>query len=421
MNFALEPALGGGCAGNDCQSLRSKPTELGEVLDMSDLRAIVIALVFVLATQAQAAEKPAALAGKPDGSVQAHASRADAAKTPSAKLVKAAKQPAAACANPKALGVSRTVEIDTTNGPRFGLIQYKLNDILAPGEVVLTFDDGPLPAYTMKILKALDHHCTKATFFPVGKMAIAFPQTLKEVARRGHTIGSHTWTHRWKLRRASFVHAHREIEMGISAVRRALGKPIAPFFRFPFLSDQRAAMAHLSRRNVSVFSISIDSNDYRTKSGSRVVRTIMRQLKSNGKGIALFHDIQTSSARAMPAMLDRLKAAGYRIVHLTAKAPGTTLAAYDKLADQKYLAKHGTNAEQKLARRRLVWPKVGAAPKSTSRSPTAALHSVVKPGAFIAVTPGRRRGASGQSNPLAPATPGSSPGKDWREQAFEPD
>ncbi len=385
---------------------------------MSDLRIIVVALAMALPIQALAAEQPASTLVKPDLSTQTLGSRASAAKTPPVTSVKAAKPPVVACANPKALGVSRTIEIDTTNGPRFGLFQYKLNDILAPGEVVLTFDDGPLPAYTMKILKALDHHCTKATFFPVGKMAIAFPKTLKEVARRGHTIGSHTWTHRLKLGRTSFVRAHREIEMGISAVRRALGKPIAPFFRFPFLSDQRAAMAHLTRRNVSVFSISLDSNDYRTKSGSRVVRTIMRQLKSSGKGIALFHDIQKSSARAMPAMLDRLKAGGYRIVHLKAKAPGTTLAAYDKLADQKYLAKHGTDAERKLARRRLVWPRVGAAPKSTSGGPTAALHRAVKAGAYFAVTPGSRRSASGRS---APTPPSRGPGKDWRETAFEPD
>ena len=370
---------------------------------MRDLRVIVFALGVALGIPAQADEKPAA----------AHKSPAAAKQSIVARTLKTPPGKRAACANPNALGVARTIEIDTKNGPRFGLFQYKRHDILKPGEVVLTFDDGPLPAYTMQILKALEHHCTKATFFPVGRMAIAFPATLREIARRGHTIGSHTWSHRRQLGRSSYARAHHEIEMGISAVRRALGKPIAPFFRFPFLSDQRAAMAHLSRRNISTFSISIDSNDYRTRSGQRVVRAIMRQLKSSGKGIALFHDIQVSSARAMPAMLDRLKAGGYRIVHLKAKSPGTTLADYDRLAERKFLAKHGTDAERKLARRGGAWPKVGDAPI------TAAIHGTIKPGSFAAAPDTSPGGLA----PLLPAArpPGASSDGDWRQKVFDPD
>src|SRR6476619_3704261 len=73
---------------------------------------------------------------------------------------------------PDALGVSRVAEIDTSSGPRFGF-QYKEQDILADGEVVLTFDDGPLRPYSRPVLEALAAHCTKATFFVVGRMAVA--------------------------------------------------------------------------------------------------------------------------------------------------------------------------------------------------------------------------------------------------------
>src|SRR3954468_5910719 len=70
-------------------------------------------------------------------------------------------QPArAACANPNALGVARTVEIDTTGGPGFGFEHFKELDFLKEKEVVLTFDDGPWPANTPAVLKALADECT---------------------------------------------------------------------------------------------------------------------------------------------------------------------------------------------------------------------------------------------------------------------
>ena len=85
-----------------------------------------------------------------------------------------------------ALGVSRTVEIDTTGGPKFGA-QYPGNDFLQPGEIVLTFDDGPSRAKTPAILSALAAHCTKGTFLIVGRMALVEPELLREVAHAGRT------------------------------------------------------------------------------------------------------------------------------------------------------------------------------------------------------------------------------------------
>src|ERR1700716_791112 len=70
--------------------------------------------------------------------------------------------------NPNALGVFRVVEIDTTGGPGFGFEHFKSHDFLREGEVVLTFDDGPWPKNTPAVLAALQAHCTKAIFFPIG-------------------------------------------------------------------------------------------------------------------------------------------------------------------------------------------------------------------------------------------------------------
>ena len=87
----------------------------------------------------------------------------------------------AQCASSDAIGVSRVVEIDTASGPRFGQLQYKDIDFLRDGEVVLTFDDGPLRRHSRAVLDALDAHCTKATFFIVGRMAISDPETLQDL------------------------------------------------------------------------------------------------------------------------------------------------------------------------------------------------------------------------------------------------
>ena len=148
----------------------------------------------------------------------------------------AAESKDSACANRNALGVSRVIEIDPAKSSHFGTQQYDRTDPLADGEVVLTFDDGPLRRNTAKVLEALEQHCTKATFFVVGRMSIADPDMLRKVAAGGHTIGHHTWSHQNQKTR-SMQRAIAEFELGVSAVEAVIGRPSAPFFRFPYLSD----------------------------------------------------------------------------------------------------------------------------------------------------------------------------------------
>lgn len=258
---------------------------------------------------------------------------------------------------PDALGVSRVAEIDTSAGPRFG-VQYKEQDLLADGEVVLTFDDGPLRAYTKHVLEALQAHCTKATFFVVGRMAVADPEMVREYARFGHTVGIHTWSHA-NLHSITPLKARMEVELGFSAVQQALGKPVAPFFRFPYLADSKSMTTHLQERHVAIFSIDVDSKDYRTRDPGSVHRKVMADLARAKKGIILFHDIHASTARALPGLLADLKAKGYRIVHLQPKAEATTMPEFDAIAQQELDRRRTTVASQPLARRSLTWPVTG--------------------------------------------------------------
>jgi peptidoglycan-N-acetylglucosamine deacetylase len=227
---------------------------------------------------------------------------------------------------PDALGVSRTIEVDTHGGPRFGEPSGD-PDFLAHGEVVLTFDDGPMPKYTRPILAALKAQCTKATFFSVGEMAVEYPDVLKEVATEGHTVASHTWSHK-NLARLSADKLRLEIETGLSAVNQAVGAAPAPFFRFPYLSESRAAIDYLESRNIAMFAVDIDSLDWRTHDPRRVVQRVMGGLERRGRGIILFHDIHSSTVGALPEILAQLKARRFKVVHLQSSAPIQTLSEY---------------------------------------------------------------------------------------------
>lgn len=281
------------------------------------------------------------------------------------------------------LGVSRVVEIDTSSGPEFGDQYLKVEPkFLEPGEVVLTFDDGPARRYTMPILDALDEQCVKATFFSVGRMAISDPATLQEVARRGHTIGTHTWSHK-NLASLSPSAMKREFELGLSAVAAAAGTPIAPFFRFPYLGHSKATRAYIQGRGIGIFGIHVDSKDFRTKSPGVVLRNVLAQLEHEKKGILLFHDIQPSTAGALSSLLVELKERGFKVVHMVAKDAPVTLPEYDAIAQKALKAKSVAAASTPLAERAATWPVSGAepvaAPASAASSPAKLRTRPAKP------------------------------------------
>ncbi|MGL6060412.1 MAG: polysaccharide deacetylase family protein, partial [Bradyrhizobium sp.] len=242
-------------------------------------------------------------------------------------------QPArAACTNPNALGVGRTVEIDTTGGPGFGFEHFKELDFLKEKEVVLTFDDGPWLNNTPAVLKALAEECTTGIFFTIGKHATYYPEIIKQVYAAGHTVGTHTWSHAALVnKKLSEDQRKEEIEKGFSAVKWALGgvSP-APFFRFPALQHPPEMVTYLGERNIGIFSCDLDSFDFKARNAQQIIDTVMRKLEKNGKGIVLMHDFHKHTAEALPELLKRLKAGGYKVVAMRAKAPVQTLPQYDE-------------------------------------------------------------------------------------------
>ena len=227
---------------------------------------------------------------------------------------------------------SRTVEIDTTGGPGFGFEHFKQHDFLRDQEVVLTFDDGPWPT-TPAVLKALADRMRQGDFFPIGKHATYYPEILRQVAAAGHTIGSHTWSHkdlsRWQERSEE---AKAEIEKAISAVKWALEDQgqAAPFFRFPALRHPPELVTYLGERNIAIFSTDMDSFDFKMRKPEQVVKSVMAKLEKHGKGIVLMHDFQKATSRGGSRVARQLKAGGYKIVHMRPTTAVESLPQYDE-------------------------------------------------------------------------------------------
>ena len=192
------------------------------------------------------------------------------------------------------------VQIDTTGGPGFGFEHFKAYDFLREKEVVLTFDDGPWPGNTPAVLKALADQCTKALFFPIGKHAGWHPEIMKQVAAAGHTVGSHTWSHK-DLSKLTEQEAKAEIEKGIAAVSIALGnKPVESVLPLPGAASSAGTVEICRRRAISASSPPTWTLfDFKMRKPEQVIKSVMTKLAKHGKGIILMHDFQHATAEAV--------------------------------------------------------------------------------------------------------------------------
>ncbi|HEY4344363.1 MAG TPA: polysaccharide deacetylase family protein [Parvibaculum sp.] len=226
-----------------------------------------------------------------------------------------------------------TVALDTRGGPTYGTMQYRHGMALGPKEIALTFDDGPNPETTPRILDILDKHCIKATFFMVGIYAQARPDLVREVAARGHVIGTHTWDHR-NLRHMSLANAKREITRGFLAAENALASAppesqarLAPFFRFPGLNDKKALIAWLGAHNIATVSCEFGADDWLHISSAEVYRRGLRNIDQVGRGILILHDTRPHTADMLSKLIVTLEKRGYRFVQIVPDRKARELAA----------------------------------------------------------------------------------------------
>ena len=225
--------------------------------------------------------------------------------------------------NPDALGTSRVITVDPSEHARIGSMQYSESLPLEDKEVVLTFDDGPLPPYTNRVLETLAAECVKATFFMVGRQARAFPEMVRRVYNEGHTVASHSQNHPLIFTRLPMAAAENEIEQGRASIAAALGdeRALAPFFRFPGLGRSNGIEEYLAAHGIMTWSADFLADDWRHITAQQVLTRALDRLNRKGTGVLLLHDIQPRTALALPVLLKALKARGYRIVHVVPAGP----------------------------------------------------------------------------------------------------
>ena len=329
--------------------------------------------------------------------------------------------------NPHALGTSRVITVTPDEFSRIGTIQYKQTLPLRDHEVVLTFDDGPIPPYSNIILDTLDAQCVKVTYFMVGEMARAYPAIVRRIYNAGHTIGTHTQHHPFGFEHLSMQRVEREVDGGIASVDAALGDPkaLSPFFRIPGLGRTNAIESFLADKKLVTWSADVDTNDWwRGTSPSAIVQRAMRRLDAKGRGILLMHDIHPATAMALPALLKELKAKGYRVVQVVASGerpksvpelvaspaeakgnwPRVLKTSATDTADERPARHHRVKKaldEERPARHHRV--------KRALDDEQAAPHHHVKKG-----LPGKRRHAAVASLPA----PDSRAGRDWQLSQF---
>jgi peptidoglycan/xylan/chitin deacetylase (PgdA/CDA1 family) len=207
-------------------------------------------------------------------------------------------------------------------------MQYRRVPGLARKDIALTFDDGPNPHVTPKVLQVLAQHCIKATFFPVGQYAAARPDLVRAEAAAGHVIGAHTWDHPDNLRRLSLAAAELEIARGFKAAEDALAAApaadraqLAPFFRFPGLNDSPTLRVWLGQRQMTVIGADLGADDWLGISAAEIERRAIRYAAESGGGVLILHDTHLHTAAALSDLISELEERGYRFVQL-APAPG---------------------------------------------------------------------------------------------------
>jgi peptidoglycan/xylan/chitin deacetylase (PgdA/CDA1 family) len=232
---------------------------------------------------------------------------------------------AAECSRPGALGTSRVLPVDAAHTPRVGLKSFPHTLPLDDHEVVLTFDDGPWPTTTSRVLATLAKECVRATFFLIGKPASEHPELVRRISAEGHTIGHHTWSHR-SLMRIKPNEASQEIERGIAAVETALQStpttiPSTPFFRFPGFETTPATLDLLQSRGIVVFGADLWASDWNPMTPKQQLKLLTDRLRLVRKGIILLHDPKGQTAAMLPDFLHYLKDNHYRVVHLVPAPP----------------------------------------------------------------------------------------------------
>src|SRR5208337_5367971 len=195
----------------------------------------------------------------------------------------------------------------------------------SPNEVALTFDDGPDPQWTPKILDVLKRENAKATFFVIGLSAEKFPSVLQRIFHEGHEIGNHTFTHpdisgisrRYMMVELNLTERLFEAKLGVKPV---LFRPPYSIDQEPDTADEVRPLEVAQQMGYITVGDKIDPNDWRDDprpTPEQIAESVLEQAQRRGGGIVLLHDgggYRAQTVAALPLIIRELRARGFEIV-----------------------------------------------------------------------------------------------------------
>ncbi len=214
---------------------------------------------------------------------------------------------------PDALGTSRVLRLPRA-AAAYGTFQHPALP-LAPGEVVITFDDGPRPESTAPVLQTLAAQCVKATFFMLGQEMLRFPEQARAVRAAGHAVAAHGYIHHhFPTLKPEEQLADLKLEQ--QAFRTVFGfEP--PAWRFPYFEEAQPLMAELAKQQLTVMSADLAIEDWLPDQSPEMLSArMLERLREKKGGIILMHDAQDQTAKALPLLLASLKREGYKVVQV---------------------------------------------------------------------------------------------------------
>jgi peptidoglycan-N-acetylglucosamine deacetylase len=225
--------------------------------------------------------------------------------------------------------VARSVmDLYTQHGPELGksaTVHTLIRGDISKKEIALTFDDGPHPTYTPKLLAILKQFNAKATFFVVGEMAEKYPNLIRDEIAAGHSVGNHTY-HHVNLTKISPEYVATEIKACGEVIRDITGKP-PHLFRPPGGDFNRQVSMVSTALDYTTVLWTDDPGDYASP-GEAVINSRLMSSVNNG-GIILIHDGIQQTIDVLPKILKVLQERGYKFVtidEMLAHKAGNTVA-----------------------------------------------------------------------------------------------
>jgi peptidoglycan/xylan/chitin deacetylase (PgdA/CDA1 family) len=181
-------------------------------------------------------------------------------------------------------------------------------------EVVLTFDDGPHPEYTLQILNILDAYKVKAVFFMIGKNVEAYPTIAREVADRGHQIGIHSHHHALSFGFLRANNLRKELEECADVIENITGIR-SYLFRPPFGVTNPLVARAAKWQNLATIGWNVRSFDTATENPDKIITRVMKKVDFGS--IILLHDRLSQTCEALPQIITKIKGTGFAIGQLS--------------------------------------------------------------------------------------------------------